>query len=154
MTTWQIVAVVAGCLFVLAVTAAALGFAAWFVFAFGKLLKSINAMEAIAPDFVLAMKSLIGVADELRNGNKSMEGHVKLGNSLMLEYAKLRVMVDRFSRLVMRPDQERENEKLGFQVPTDADAAKQSFINELVQSGAYNKEDAENMWQASSLGGM
>jgi len=104
--------------------------------------KFVNTMAA----FIAAIEKFTNVAEEIRQGNRAIEGHVKTAERFVLELAKMRLTVDKFATLINRPDVEMENAKTGYMAPTDSDANKQFTVQSFMQEG-YSKEEAEAMAQ-------
>lgn len=105
-----------------------------------------QSLRKTATDFVTAMKTFGEVAEDLKTFGKAASGISRAGGAMALEIAKLRINVERFATLVMKPHVEKENEKYGYALQTDEDASLQFDINKFVAEG-YSEDEARVLAQ-------
>lgn len=152
MQTWQYVVLGLGFVAWVFIGVATIGTTVWIAVLLRKLVAAIIKVNDSAPDLANSITGLSEVAEALKVGNKATEGHIKLGQQMMLEYKKLGYIIQRFERMVIQPQMAAENAKHGFQMQTDADADKEAAIQELM-AGGYTREEAESLTQ-NQVGGI
>lgn len=103
-----------------------------------------------AKGFIAAMKDFAEVAAELKTIGKAISGQGRAANAMALECGKLRMSVERFGSFIMKPPAE-TYPPMGYTAPTDADAAKQYEVNEMLPFG-YSKEEAAVIAENNFLG--
>lgn len=103
---------------------------------------AVSTFCAAADRFSASLEKLSPVIDKMaERTSAATEGHSKVAGAILLEYHKLRIAIEKFSGLVMKPDLTEDNmPKFGLQTPSDTDISRQFDIEQLVEKGVPRDE--------------